>query len=120
MESILIVDDDTSIRMVLREELEEVGYTAMAVDSADAALNFIDNNNPIDLILLDLKMPIKDGFYFLEELGRRKKNIKVIVLTGYADIASAIKSAKLGAADFITKPYDLDELIVSIRKVLHM
>lgn len=118
MESILIVDDDVNLCTVLREELLEIGYTAYSVNGADAAFKFLESGCPVDLILLDLKMPGKDGFWVLETLKARQFNIKVIVLTAYADVKSAIDSAKLGASDFISKPYDLDELLITIRKVL--
>lgn len=71
-------------------------------------------------MLLDLKMPEKDGFYVLEKINENNIPAKVIVLTAYADVKSAIASTKLGAKDFISKPYDLDELLISIRKVLQM
>jgi two-component system response regulator AtoC len=63
-------------------------------------------------------MPEKDGLYFLKELRERESEIKVIVLTAYADVKSAIDSARLGASDFISKPYDLDELLTTMRRVL--
>ena len=117
MESILVVDDDINLCSVLSEELIEVGFTSNFVTSADAALRFIESN-AVDLMLLDLKMPGKDGFYVLNNLKDSGLNLKVIVLTAYADVKSAIDSARLGATDFISKPYDLDELIITIRKVL--
>lgn len=118
MESILIVDDDVNLCTVLEEELIEIGYNARSVHCADSAMKFLEGGTPVDLILLDLKMPGKDGFYVLETLKRNKIQVKVIVLTAYADVKSAIDSAKLGANDFISKPYDLDELLITIRKVL--
>lgn len=118
MESILIVDDDVNLCTVLREELNEIGYNAESVNSADEAFEFLSSGRHVDLILLDLKMPGKDGFYVLETLRAQKLSIKVIVLTAYADVKSAIDSAKMGASDFISKPYDFDELLITIRKVL--
>ncbi|MGE5350569.1 MAG: response regulator [Acidobacteriota bacterium] len=118
MESILIVDDDINLCSLLREELNEIGYDAYSVNGADETFAFLDSGRLVDLILLDLKMPEKDGFYVLETLKARKMDIKVIVLTAYADVKSAIDSAKLGASDFISKPYDFDELLITIRKVL--
>lgn len=117
MESILIVDDDVNLCEALSEELREVGYTVSYANDADSAFGFLESNI-INLILLDLKMPGKDGFYFLNKMNELGRNEKVIVLTAYADVKSAIDSAKLGASDFISKPYDLDELIITIRKVL--
>lgn len=118
MESILIVDDDVNLCSLLCEELNEIGYDAYSVNSADETFAFLDSGHAVDLILLDLKMPEKDGFYVLETLKTRKDEARVIVLTAYADVKSAIDSAKLGASDFISKPYDFDELLITIRKVL--
>lgn len=120
MEAILIVDDDLNLCTLLSEELNEIGYFTNFVTSADAAFQYLSNGNKVDLILLDLKMPDKDGFYVLKTLKERAIDVKVIVLTAYADVKSAIDSARLGAEDFISKPYDLDELIITIRKVLQI
>jgi DNA-binding response OmpR family regulator len=117
MESILVVDDDINLCMALKEELSEVGYDADYVNDGDAALNYLNHNN-VELMLLDLKMPRKNGFEVLKELQERNIKVKVIVLTAYADVKSAIDSAKLGANDFISKPYDFDELLITIRRVL--
>ena len=117
MEKILIVDDDFNLCSVLKEELTEVGYDAEYVLNGDLALEYLKGKT-VDLILLDLKMPGKDGFDVLKELHEKKIKVKVIVLTAYADVKSAIDSAKLGASDFISKPYDFDELLITIRKVL--
>lgn len=117
MESILIVDDDLGLCNALKEELREVGYEAEYVSRGDDAFSFLAKHS-VDLILLDLKMPDKDGFEVLKELESKKIKSKVIVLTAYADVKSAIDSAKMGAGDFISKPYDFDELLITIRKVL--
>lgn len=118
MDSILVVDDDINLGTTLSQELSEIGYTTKYVNNADDALLFLESGNPVDLILLDLKMPDKDGFYVLKQIKEKNINVKVVVLTAYADVKSAIDSARLGASDFISKPYDLDELIITIRKVL--
>ncbi len=118
-EKILIVDDDIDLCTLLSEELIEIGYDADFVISADDAINYIINNSTPALILLDLKMPEKDGFYVMQKVKEMGSRSKIIVLTAYADIKSAMKSTKLGAVDFVSKPYDLDELLISIRKVLN-
>jgi DNA-binding NtrC family response regulator len=117
MESILIVDDDVNLCQALNEELREVGYETEFVYDGDQALANL-STKIFDLILLDLKMPGKDGFDVLKEMNEKKIDSKVIVLTAYADVKSAIDSAKMGASDFISKPYDFDELLITIRKVL--
>ncbi len=118
MESILIVDDDINLCTVLSDELNEIGYSSLFATNADDAFKILDGGISFDLILLDLKMPEKDGFYVLKNLRQKGFDTKVIVLTAYADVKSAIESARLGASDFISKPYDLDELIITIRKVI--
>src|SRR5512135_1502461 len=117
MESILIIDDDLNLCSVLKEELCEVGYDTEYANNSDAAFKYLIDN-PVDLILLDLKMPGKDGFEVLKEIEMKEIKSKIIVLTAYADVKSAIDSAKMGASDFISKPYDFDELLITIRKVL--
>ncbi len=118
MEKILIVDDDINLCTVLSEELTAVGYETNFFTSGDEVSDFI-KTNPVDLILLDLKMPGKDGFQVLHEIDFNNGfSPNVIVLTAYADVKSAIDAAKMGATDFISKPYDFDELLITIRKVL--
>ena len=118
MESILIVDDDINLCTVLSEELAEIGYETNFLTGGENVSDYI-KTNPVDLILLDLKMPGKDGFQVLREIEYGKNfSPKIIVLTAYADVKSAIDAAKLGATDFISKPYDFDELLITIRKVL--
>jgi len=117
MESILIVDDDVNLCTALKDELIEVGYDVDYVNSGNDAFQFLSGNE-VDLLLLDLKMPGQDGFDVLKQLDQRKLKSKIIVLTAYADVKSAIDSAKMGASDFISKPYDFDELLITIRKVL--
>lgn len=117
MESILIVDDDLNLCQALTDELREVGYTSEFCTNADDAITFLSDKK-VDLLLLDLKMPEKDGFYVLSKLDELTYPLKTVVLTAYADVKSAIEAARMGAVDFISKPYDFDELLITIRKVL--
>lgn len=117
MESILIVDDDVNLCAVLSEELAEIGYNTHFLTEGVEVLDYI-RSHQVDLILLDLKMPGKDGYDVLTELIESQIDVRIIVLTAYADVQSAIDSAKLGASDFVSKPYDFDELLIAIRKVV--
>ncbi len=117
MDSILIVDDDIKLCTTLSEDLNDLGYITNYVTSVEDALQFLSSSN-VDLVLLDLIMPEKDGFYLLRKLKENNHNIRTIVLTANVDVQSAIESAKLGADDFLRKPYDFDELIITLRKVL--
>lgn len=117
MESILIVDDDFKLCTMLSEELTEIGYDTYFLNSGEGVLEYVQNNH-VDLILLDLRMPVKDGFKVLQELDYNNFDTRVIVLTAYADVQSAIDAANLGAIDFVSKPYDFDELLITIRKTV--
>jgi len=117
MESILIVDDDLAVCTTLKEELSEVGYETDFLLRGTEVYDYLKTNS-VDLILLDLVLPEKDGYEVLKEISENNIDVKVVVLTAYADVKSAIDSARLGASDFISKPYDLDELLITIRKVL--
>ncbi len=117
LESILVVDDDINLCKILTDALSGVGYQSNYLTGGAEALEYL-NNNSVDLLLLDLNMPGVDGFDVLQQLVKKEKKPKVIVLTAYADVKSAIESAKLGANDFLSKPYDFDELLITIRKVL--
>jgi len=118
MESILIVDDDVNLCTVLSEELKAVGYETSYLTDGEEVPKVLQRQK-VDLLLLDLKMPGTDGFELLQKINiHRNSHPKIIVLTAYADVKSAIESARLGATDFISKPYDFDELLITIRKVL--
>jgi DNA-binding response OmpR family regulator len=118
MESILIVDDDINLCNILTEELGDNGYDTRYLTEGKNVAGFL-NDNKTDLVLLDLKIPDKDGFEIQRDINSQPGfKPKVIILTAYSDIKTAIKSARLGASDFFSKPYDFNELLMSIRKVL--
>ena len=118
MESILIVDDDINLCTVLSEELNAIGYETNYLTNGEEVAKVLEAGKT-DLLLLDLKMPGTDGFNVLQKINNHQNSHpKIIVLTAYADVKSAIESARLGASDFISKPYDFDELLITIRKVL--
>ena len=117
MESILIVDDDVNLCNALSEELAEVGYDTHYLTSGEGVVDYVKRNR-VDLLLLDLKMPGKNGFDLLHDFEIENIEMRIIVLTAYADVKSAIDSAKLGATDFISKPYDFDELLITIRRTV--
>ena len=118
MESIAIVDDDINLCTVLSEELNDVGFETSYLSNGENVVEYVKDKNP-DLVLLDLKIPGTDGLDVLKEISYHPRiKTKVIVITACADERSAIQSAKLGAQDFICKPYDFSELLSSIRRVL--
>lgn len=116
--SILVVDDEEALRTVLSSELSGEGYHVETASDGDEAIATLQNNNKFDLILLDIKMPKVDGFEVLKFIKANTPHIKVIMLTAFADLKNAIESKKLGADDFISKPYDLVDLLTTIERVL--
>ncbi|MDD5496927.1 MAG: sigma-54 dependent transcriptional regulator [Atribacterota bacterium] len=117
METILIVDDDKDMRFLLSEILKNEGYKTRAVEDSTAALREI-NHNTFDLTLLDFKLPNMDGLQLLEKIKQINPDIIVIMLTAYGEINRAVRAMKLGAFDYITKPFNNEELILVVKKAL--
>ncbi len=114
---ILVVDDEEALRTVLSTELSSEGYEVSTAADGSEAIDLVKGNN-YDLVLLDIKMPNVDGFEVLKYVKGNKPDIKVIMLTGFADLKNAIESKRLGAEDFVSKPYDLVDLLTTIERVL--
>lgn len=114
---ILVVDDEEALRTVLSTELSSEGYEVSTAGDGNEAIDLVKENN-YDLVLLDIKMPNVDGFEVLKYIKGDKPDIKVIMLTGFADLKNAIESKRLGAEDFVSKPYDLVDLLTTIERVL--
>ena len=114
---ILVVDDEEALRTVLSTELSSEGYDVNTAADGSEAIDLVKDNN-YDLVLLDIKMPNVDGFEVLKFVKGNKPDIKVIMLTGFADLKNAIESKRLGAEDFVSKPYDLVDLLTTIERVL--
>lgn len=117
MVSIHIIDDDSDIREVLRELFESDDYEVSTFNSAEDAHPYILRENP-DLILLDIGLPGMDGLTFLEKLKNEIEDVEVIMITGQADLRSAIRAIKLGAMDYIRKPIDADELKIQVNHAI--
>jgi DNA-binding NtrC family response regulator len=115
--SILVVDDEDALRTVLSTELTSAGYEVGTATDGDEAIAEVQNKK-FNLILLDIKMNRVDGFEVLKFVKKNYPSIKVIMLTGFADLKNAIESKKLGAEDFVSKPYDLVDLLTTIERVL--
>ena len=117
MPSILIADDEPSIRRTLRDILEYEGYEVdEAVDGDDAFAKAGSGQH--DLVLLDIKMPKRDGLDVLEALGEAEAAVPIIMISGHGTVETAVEATRLGAADFIEKPPDLNRLLVSVRGAL--
>ena len=113
---VLIVDDDRAILKVLASQLAQDGIRTFEAESGEQALALLDSQ-PVDVVLTDLRMPGMDGMTLLTRIARSWPEVPVIVLTAYGSIQLAVETMKAGAADFIIKPFDRDEVLFVVRKV---
>jgi two-component system response regulator HydG len=115
--TILIADDEESHRLMLRAHLEGEGFEIVeAFDGQDAIAKV--NERVFDLVLMDIRMPIIDGMEALRRIKEVNPTIPVIMMTAYGSIDSAVKALQSGAEDYLTKPLDMDELIIKVKKTL--
>ena len=114
---ILIVDDELSVRTSLKEWFLEEGFTVETAESGEDALNKM-HTGPYDLILLDIKMPGMDGITLQKKIKEIDEDAIIIIMTAYASVDTAVEALKLGAFDYVTKPFDPDDLSQLIRNAL--
>ncbi len=112
--TILVVDDETGPRESLRMILKPLYDVHTAADGQEA-LQFIGNEN-VDLVTLDLRMPGLSGIEVLREIKKRKNDVEVIIVTGYGTLANAQEAIRYGAVDFISKPFNVADIIAIISK----
>ena len=119
MSKILIIEDEESIRRVLKKVLIDENQSFKIIEACDG-LQAIDmvKSNKLDLILCDIKMPKKDGIEVLQFLMSDYPEIPVIMISGHGDLETAVESMRLGAFDYISKPPDLNRLLNSVRAAL--
>jgi two-component system response regulator AtoC len=115
--TVLVADDDRTIRRNLVQLLRSEGYVALEATNGIEALECIRNSEP-DAVLLDLKMPGRDGLDVLAELGPALTELPVIVVTAFGGSAAAIEAMRRGAYDYLSKPFDLDEVLLTLRRAL--
>lgn len=116
---VLIVEDDAGIRELLLGILKKEGFQVTAVDEGQAALQIIQAVS-IQVVLTDFKLPDMDGITLLESLIEHDGRIMGIVMTGYGTIDLAVKAMKAGAADILLKPFDSDQVILALKRVLEV
>lgn len=114
---VMIVDDEAPIRESLRGVLEDEGYRVVEAASGEAALRQFSRET-VDLVLLDIWLPQKDGLAVLQEMKGAKPLVPIIMISGHGTIETAVKAIKIGAYDFVEKPLNLDELIIKVERAL--
>ena len=115
---ILIVDDDTSLRTALFRALDRKSYQVITANCFKEALQLGNSDRSLDLVVADLRLPDGDGIELIQELKKTNPGCQFIVLTGFGSIEAAIRATKSGAEHFITKPFELDELLNLIERSL--
>ena len=116
-ETILVVDDEEGIRYLLRQKLSSLGYYCLEASNAGQALEILAGNT-VGLVLLDMKMPGKTGLDILPEIRRHYPQTSVIMATAVNEVNTVIECMKQGAYDYLTKPFDLTELGMSVNRAL--
>jgi len=119
MPRVIVIDDDETVRDVLTSFLSEKGHEVVAFSNGQEGLESLVSES-FDVALVDLVMPGIGGMDILRELSSRNLKIPVIVITAYGTIQNAVESMKLGAFDYITKPFNLDEILIVIERALNL
>jgi len=117
MKNVLIVDDELNMRLVLSAVLKKEGFEVSSASDGREALQVLQSNK-IDVVITDLKMPDMDGMELLTNISAQYPEIPVIMITAHGSIATAVEALKKGALDYITKPFDLDDLKNVISKAV--
>ena len=114
--SLLLVDDDDAFRHVLGRALEKRGFTVSAASDVGAA-TLLAQANPPEYAVIDLKMPDASGLVLVQRLKELDAETCIVMLTGYASIATAVEAIKLGATHYLAKPADADEIVNALMQV---
>ncbi len=114
-ERILVVDDEYLIRWTLQQNLTKEGYEVLLAETGEEALSKVKEDAP-ELVLLDIKLPGMDGYEVLERILKIDRDIIPIMITAYEDVERVVKAIRLGAFDYITKPFDFSKVHLSMQK----
>lgn len=119
-EAVLIVEDDPEMRLTCARMLARAGYQSEAVTDGEEALAKLHANSRLRVVLLDLKLPKMDGTAVLEKIRKFDSDIKVVIMTGFATVKSAVETMKLGAVDYLVKPFEKDELLAVVAQQMRI
>lgn len=115
-QKILIVDDEENIRNLLYKVLNKAGYRIYLAEDGESALKIITNIS-IDIVVTDIKMPKMNGIELMEKARQIDSEIEFIIMTAFATLETAIAALKFGARDYVTKPFDIEEIVASVSRV---
>ena len=117
MPAILIVEDEAKMRRLLELNLGDDGFTTLSAEDAETGLKLL-RENPVDLVLTDLKLPGMNGLEFLHSVKHQNAALPVVVMTAFGSVETAVEAMKAGASDYVLKPFSLTEMRMVIRKEL--
>lgn len=118
MPNILIIDDEKAIRKTLGEILSYEGYKTIEAENGEEGWEYFATHSNIDLVLCDIKMPKMDGIEFLQKAMEKNPDVPVIMISGHGNIETAVDAVKKGAYDYISKPPDLNRMLITIRNAI--
>ncbi|GAB6155960.1 sigma-54 dependent transcriptional regulator [Desulfosporosinus burensis] len=119
MRRVLIADDEANMRWVLERALSKAGYDVETVEDGQLALDRALSERP-DLVLLDLKMPKMDGLSLLKALKEHYPDLLIVMMTAHGSTATAVEAMKAGAHDYLMKPFDIEELLITVTKAFEV
>src|ERR1700674_2440281 len=114
---VLIVDDEPNLRKILSAQLSRDGYDVLSAEDGEQGLALLREHH-IDLVITDLKMPKVDGMQLLREALREDPELPIVMITAHGTIDTAVEALKTGAFDYLTKPFDKDEVRQIVAKAL--
>ena len=114
---ILVVDDDQDFRWTMGNALRAAGYGVIQAQDGKEAMSLLEKNIP-DMVLLDYRMPGQNGLHVARDMKQRIPAVPIVIITAYAEVASAVEFLKMGVYDYVTKPVDNNDLIFTIKRAL--
>ena len=116
---ILIIDDEPLMRISISDALKSEGYNTLSAASGSEGLKAVKDNS-YDVVITDLKLPEVDGLQILKACRQFSPRTKVLMITAYASVETAVEAMKQGAYDYITKPFSMDELILTVKRLIEI
>lgn len=118
MAKVYVIDDERIVRVTIADDLRDAGYDVREFASGKAALQYITETDPdVDVLLTDLKMPDMDGLEFLGQVKKINPEICVLLMTAHATVQTAVEAMKLGAYDYLSKPFSVEELLLTLNRI---
>ena len=116
--TILIVDEEDSVKEILKGIFEGVGYKTLTASSGTDALKLVDTES-IDIVLMEVWLPDMDGFEVFEEIRKKRRDLPVIIMSGHANNDTAFHAGKIGVYDFLEKPLSLDKILIVAKRAIN-